>query len=150
MKTSGGSGIARKTEFVGKGKVSRLRELRIRLYVDISEYAERVEAFFEAVTSDYDFYRGAPSYSPLHHEKLTGQVKLLAPQYLQDAWREFRVSEDMITFELMEGDPSHNPSGRAYLDTDAPYVVLARAKLVKLEDALRIAINDLGAEGQYV
>ncbi|WP_433265460.1 hypothetical protein ACQPWR_00125 [Micromonospora vinacea] len=131
-------------------KEGRLRELRIRLYVDLSEYAERSAAFFDAVTSEYHFNPSAPPDPPVHHEKLTGQVKLLAAQYLQDAWREFRVSEEGIVWELLEGSPSHDPSGRPYLDADAPNVSLAKTRLTKLEDSLRVAINDLGAEGQYV
>ncbi|MEU2168297.1 hypothetical protein ACH47V_23765 [Micromonospora chersina] len=123
-------------------RADRLRELRIKLYVDLAEYSQNFEATLAAVTDELGITKSRGPEDLIHHEKLTAQVKLLAPKSVRDAWYQLRRSEENLRWELYEGSPNHTPQGSPYLDADSPFVIGIHRDLAELQFGLRAAMAD--------
>ncbi|MDT0529260.1 hypothetical protein RM555_09685 [Micromonospora sp. DSM 115977] len=116
--------------------------MRIKLYVDVAEYAERGEAFLEKATDDIGFLARRDPSDPMHTERLGAQLRLLAPEAVHEPWAAFLKAEDMIIWELHEGSPNLGLQGRPYLDAEDPLITNAVAALNELRKQLKIALQD--------
>ncbi|MEU4639588.1 hypothetical protein [Micromonospora sp. NPDC023814] len=123
-------------------RADRLRELRIKLYVDLAEYSQNFEATLGAVTDELGINKSRGPDDLIHHEKLTAQVKLLAPKPVRDAWYQLRRSEEDLYWELHEGSPNHTPQGQPYLDADSQFIIGIHRDLAELQFNLRAAMAD--------
>ncbi|MFF0122939.1 hypothetical protein ACFYP0_12105 [Micromonospora arida] len=123
-------------------RADRLRELRIKLYVDLAEYSQNFEEALSAVTDELGITKARGADGLIHHEKLTAQVKLLAPKSVRDAWYRLRQSEESVYWELYEGSPNHTPQGQPYLDADSQFIIGIHRDLSELQSCLRAAMAD--------
>ncbi|MEW2539309.1 hypothetical protein [Micromonospora chalcea] len=123
-------------------KADRLRELRVKLYLDLAEYSENFAAALDAVTDELGITKPRRPNDAVHQDRLSAQVKLLAPKPVRDAWVRLIRAEYDMNWELHEGSSNYTPQGTPYLDSESSFVMGIHQDMAELQFSLRAAMAD--------
>jgi hypothetical protein len=117
-----------------------LRERRLALYADIAEYAQRRAEALDWLTEEWPYRTRfpAPPPNPPHRGVLTARTSLLAPQAVQEAWRQLVDAVDKLDWNVRE-DGHHDEEGQLMTSADNPDVTETQDAIQKLMAAIRRA-----------
>ncbi|WP_147457509.1 hypothetical protein [Micromonospora sp. CV4] len=127
-----------------RDKADRLRETRRQLLVDMAEYVEDRQAWYDNMENGAG---GAADLAKLtlHPNQLTGRVKLYAPPVLQQLWVTLIAANATIVWNIDLGNYQQDEWGGGALD-DSTCVPRAQAAADLMTAGIRAALSDEGSE----
>lgn len=122
---------------LARERITAARALRLTMYLEMSNYLQRRETLVDYLVDEWPFrQRPVPPPDVPHPERISAQVRLLAPPPVRAAWKAFLLAEDAHRWNINEngyfaedGNPQASP-------TD-PNVTQMRKAIKAVDDAIR-------------